>query len=154
MILQPKESINDHSSKNTTIFFKIITINWIGPQNKKKQFHNKREPDKAVKIISTIVLTKTQLKHVISLQQSTESGPRPIQTISRPKGTHKSRQIHFYNRIDKNTTKTRLFITSINQNRLKTNQTISQPKVPVKVMIFLSQSSCWRSIFIKHEQNA
>ena len=47
------------------------------------------------------------------------------------------RQIHFYNRIDESTTETRNFIPTINRNGLKTNQTILQPKVTSKVVIFL-----------------
>ena len=46
----------------------------------------------------------------------------------------------FYNRIDTNTIKTHNFITTINQNRLETNQTILQSKVTVKAVRFLSKS--------------
>ena len=55
--------------------------------------------------------------------------------------------IHFYYCIDKNITETRNFITKINQKWLKTNQTILQTKVTVEVVIYLSKSYCWQSIF-------
>ena len=66
-----------------------------------------------------IVFPKKQPKHVIQLRQSTETGHRTKQTISRSKGTCQSHKIHFYHCIDnhsyKNTTETRNLITTINQ---------------------------------------
>ena len=67
---------------------------------------------------------------------------RTTKIISQQNGNSQNCQIHFYNRIDENTTKIRNFITTINQNGLETNQTILRPNVPVKVLKLLSQSYC------------
>ena len=60
------------------------------------------------------------MNNVISLRQSTETGPETKQTISRPKGTFRNREIYFNHHINdhspKNTTETRTLIKTINQN--------------------------------------
>ena len=141
----PYACVHYHYSAKTNKPHNFITERILqnGPQKEKiitrpKEICQSRDPhfDQHINNHSS----KTQHKQVIQLAQSTELGPVTTQTISRQKGTFRSRQVHFYNHIDRNITKTFNLIPIINQNRLKTIQTISQPEVPVKIVGFLSQA--------------
>ena len=121
-VLNLHHRINDHYSKKTTETGNLIMIiNWIGPQNDTNYLATKREPAEAVKLISTIVLTKTQQKHIFSLRQSTETG------LKQPKWSRDKRYLSkswdsflnhsVDNKSSSNRNKTRNFITTINQNQ-------------------------------------
>ena len=99
MISQPKETCwsrdlhfnhrtNNHSFKNTTETRQKKNENLLNRSlERRKWSHNQREPDKGIKFISTILLTKTQPIQVISLRQSTKTSSKLNQMISRPKVT-------------------------------------------------------------------
>ena len=86
--------------------------------------------------VFTIIPLQKKMNHVISLRQSTETGPEMKQTISRPKGTCQSREIHFNNCINdhysENISEARNLITTIKQNspQNKTNDLVTKGNLP------------------------